>query len=159
MGLYSPASQSALYSTPTTHHFNLPCHHPQALLQAGLHCLQLGLLFLAWKVGELSAPIQRGQGRGANGRRGEGIESQGSKGMKALEEGLIVKVWEGSPVSKDGERIDRGKGGKNASRKYFLHTGPYQQPLLVSRRDRQGGSVTWVLNASPGSAAIIEKKI
>lgn len=66
---------------------NLPCLHPQVLPRAGPHRPQLGLLILAWKVGELSAPIQRGQGRGASGRRGEGIESQGSKGTKALEEG------------------------------------------------------------------------
>lgn len=88
VGLSPPASlpaRPAWCSTHLAHH--LPCHRPQASPQAGPHRPQLGLLILAWKVGELSAPIQRGQGRGASGRRGKGIESQGSKGTKALEEG------------------------------------------------------------------------
>lgn len=85
VGLSPPTSQTTLW--PPIQPTNLPCHHPQVLPRAGPHRPQLGLLILAWKVGELSAPIQRGQGRGASGRRGKGIESQGSKGTKALEEG------------------------------------------------------------------------
>lgn len=91
-----PPSQPSAPTTPPTH---LPCHHPQVLPRAGRHRPQLGLLILAWKVGELSAPIQRGQGRGASGRRGEGIESQGSKGTKAMEEGTEWLSREGPPMN------------------------------------------------------------
>ena len=76
---------------------DLPCRHPQVFPQAGPHRPQLVLLILAWKVGELSAPIQRGRGRGASGRRGEGIESQGSKGTKALEERTECQSLERDP--------------------------------------------------------------
>lgn len=140
--------------TPT----NLPCHHPQVFPRAGPHRPQLGLLILAWKVGELSAPIQRGQGRGASGRRGEGIESQGSKGTKALEEGLNVKAWKGAPseqisVQRTGREMRKGNEKEMPPRGAFQTQAQTTSLWQRSRRDRQAGSRAWVRNASPSPAA------
>lgn len=95
-----------LISSPAPH-IHLPCRHPQRVPRAGPHRPQLGLLLLAWKVGELSAPIQRGQGRGASGRRGEGIESQGSKGTKAMGGTERSSLARAPPESVTDERVGK----------------------------------------------------
>lgn len=60
-------------------------------------------------------------------------------------------------MSKVGERTDKRKMRSKCQQEMLSIHRPNQQPLLVSRRDRQGGSVSWVLNYSPGSVAFIEK--
>lgn len=59
----SPANLPAARA-PTTHPTHLPCRHPPGCSRAGRPRPQRGLWILAWKVGELSAPIRRGGDEG-----------------------------------------------------------------------------------------------